>query len=143
MSMLGVAARRATVGVLAAWLTMPIVACSKESVDAREPAGSSRQAKPQVIIKKEDVLLDGHLIQLHKTTAAEVKSRIGIDPSDQASADAYWNETGIVIFATPRDDLPGRPNLVHSFRVWLRQEVDLQKSRSCTSAEQVEHQESV
>jgi hypothetical protein len=130
-------------GLVSVCLALPLPGCGKEPTRPGAGRGSSSRYGPQVIIKGQDVYLDGKLIQLQKTTAAEVKALTGFDPSDQSSADAYWNATGIIIFASTQDHLPGQPKLVHSFRVWFQQDDDSSVRMPCTLEQRKLHEASV
>ncbi|MEK8029186.1 hypothetical protein AACH06_00005 [Ideonella sp. DXS29W] len=135
--------RQKILSMLAACAGM-VLAMGADLAGAQEGTGQRLSGKVgRLTITRGLVDLDGHPIRLNRTTAAEVNAFLGHDPSDQVSADAYWQKTGIVIYAAPRDDLPGRPKLVHSVRIWLGQEENLSASRPCTPVEEAEHQASV
>lgn len=124
-------------------LALPLVGCGKEPEFHGDPPGVDRKAKPQIFIRKTDVVLNGKPIKLDETLAEEVAALTGHDTYSQASADAYWNATGVVIHATEDRDKPGRPKLVHRVAVWFRQDSDSSVRKPCTPAEKQQHQESV
>lgn len=136
----------AGVMALAAGMGLPLAGCGKEPRYTGDPAGVNRQAQPQVIVKQSDIYLDGHLIKLGQTPAAEIKAWNKYAPNDQTEADAYWDQTGITIHANIRDDLPARPVLTHTFAVWLRHDENMypgkNRKRQCTPEEQRQHEES-
>lgn len=124
-------------------LGLPLAGCSKEPEIKGDPSGVDRGARPRVIIKRTDVELNGKPIRLTETRAEEIALLTGHKRYSQASADAYWNETGVVIHATEDRDKPGHPELVHRVAVWFRQDLDSSIRKPCTPAEKKQHQESV
>ncbi len=91
---------------------------------APDPESVSRSAKPQVIIKNADVYIDGHLIRMRSTTAEQAMALTGKDHSNPTENAAFFNATGLRIDADVDDQMAGRPNLVHSVRIWVRQDDD-------------------
>jgi hypothetical protein len=128
---------------LASLLGLPLAGCSKEPEVASDPAGVNRDAKPQILIKKTDVVLNGKRIKLDETRSEEIAALTGHDKYSQASADAYWNTEGVRIHATKNSDKPGHPILVHTVEVWFRQDLDSSVRKPCTPTEMKHHQESV
>jgi hypothetical protein len=114
---------------------------AREPEYARDPEGVSRSAKPQVVIKKEDVYIDGHLIRMRSTTAEEAKALTGKDQSDPIDNAAFFNATGLRIDAGVDDQIPGRPKLVHSFQVWVRQDNDSSIRLVCNTEDLKRHEE--
>jgi hypothetical protein len=129
--------------VLVSLLGLPLAGCSKEPEVTGDPSGVDRNAKPQIFIKKTDVVLDGKPIKLDETRAEEIAALTGHDTYSQASADAYWNKKGVRIHATKNSDKPGHPILVHTVEVWFRQDIDSSVRKPCTPSEQKQHRESV
>lgn len=131
-------------------LLLPLAGCSQErpATNAVAPTGIKRDARPQVIIRHSDVFIDGRHIQIGKTTAAEVSALTGRDASTQQGIDEFGDATGIYIMSNPSGSTAGKPNLVHSIMVWLRQVDDFTpnkrlRSRPCTPEAQRQHDESV
>ena len=124
-------------------LGLPLAGCGKEPELRGDPTGVDRNAKPEIVIRKTDVLLNGRLIKLKETRAEEIAVLTGHQTYSQASADAYWNATGVVIHANEDRRKPGWPKLVHTVAVWFRQDVDSSVRKPCTPDEQKRHQESV
>jgi hypothetical protein len=131
------------VAALVVLLGLPLAGCSKEPEFKADSSGVDRSAKPQVIIRKTDVEVDGKLIRLDETRGEEIAALTGHEKYSQASANAYWNEKGVRIHAAKASDKPGNPILVHTIEVWFSQEIDYTVFRPCTPAEQKRHQESV
>lgn len=137
----GTPSRWASAVVLAFGLGLPMAGCG-ESTYSGDPAGVNRAATPQIIVKKDDIYIDGHLIRQHKTTNLEVKAWAGFDPDAQEESDAFWDKTGITIHATQYNERKEKPILVHAVRVWLRRDrlAGLKTiDRECTEAEVKQH----
>lgn len=118
--------------------------------DAREPLyvgdseGVNRKGQPQVIIKHEEIRLNGFPIKQYRTRASDLIPIIGTEISSQASSDAYWNATGLQIHAAPDERAaPGSPELIHRFVVWVRPAIDYGKHRDCDAAGLARHRESI
>ena len=114
--------RHWAVFLLAVGLSVPLASCGRESSKVEEPKSFNinRQAKPEIIMRKHELLFDGWNLELGRTTAVELKARLGHDFSTQEGADAFWDKTGIVIHSAVDDGKPGKPEIVHRFRIWLR-----------------------
>lgn len=110
---------------------------------AGDPEGVNRYAKPQIIVKKEDVYLDGHLIRMRSTTAAQVQVLTGKDPSIQTEITALFNATGLRIHAGVDDQKAGHTNLFQSIEIWVRQDDDSSIRLPCNSEWQKLHQNSI
>lgn len=128
---------------LALLLVLPLTGCSKEPEFTGDPTGVNRNAKPEIIIRKTDVLLNGKPIRLDETRAEEIAALTGHATYSQTSADAYWNATGVAIHAAEDSNKPGGPNVVHRVAIWFRADRDSSVRKPCTPAEQREHQASV
>ena len=63
------------------------------------PDGVNRSAKPEIIIKKQDVYFNGHLLRVRSTQAEQVRALTGKDPSIQSEITALFNATGLRIHA--------------------------------------------
>ncbi len=126
-------------------LSLLIVGCeAREPEYVGDPQGVNRNGKPQVIIRGEDVRLNGVPIKQYQTKATDLIPIIGTDISSQASSDAYWNATGLQIHAAPDDGAPpGSPELIHRFVVWVRQEDDSSKRKECDELWRKRHRDSV
>lgn len=127
-------------------LALALQGCGAREADFfKDPEGINRSAKPQVIMKGSDVILDGKLIQRYQTRPAELVPLIGRDITEQKDSDAYWDTTGIQIHATNDNVTRGAPVLIHRVVIWLGQENDINpaKRRSCNEDELREHQESI
>ncbi len=126
-------------------LSLLIVGCeAREPEYVGDPQGVNRNGKPQVIIRGEDVRLNGVPIKQYQTKATDLIPVIGTDISSQASSDAYWNATGLQIHAAPDDGTPpGSPELIHRFVVWVRPAIDYGKHQDCDEAGFARHRESV
>lgn len=137
--------RWASAVVLAFGVGLPLAGCGEPAYPG-DPAGVNRTATPQVIVKKDDIYIDGHLVRQHKTTNLELKAWAGFDPDAQEESDAFWDKTGITIHATQYNERKEKPILVHAVRVWLRRDrlAGLKTiDRECTEAEVRQHNESV
>lgn len=110
---------------------------------AADPEGVNRYAKPQIIVKKEDVYLDGHLIRMRSTTAEQVQALTGKDPSNQTDIAAFFNAAGLRVHAGVDDQQAGHPNLVHSVQIWIRQDDDSSIRLPCNSEWLKSHQNSI
>lgn len=136
---------RSTQSLVACVLAMLVVAAcdARESLYVCDPEGVNRNTRPQVIIKEEDVRLNGFQIERYRTKAADLAPIIGTDISSQASSDEYWNATGLQIHAAPDDGAPaGSPELIHRIVVWVRSESDSSKRKECDAAGLARHRES-
>jgi hypothetical protein len=137
---------RSTHSLVACVLAMLVVAAcdARESLYVGDPEGVNRNARPQVIIKEEDVRLNGFQIERYRTKAADLAPIIGADISSQASSDEYWNATGLQIHAAPDDGAPaGSPEMIHRLVVWVRSESDSSKRKDCDTAGLARHRESI
>ncbi len=125
-------------------LSSSLLGCHAQKPEyARDPEGVNRSGKPEIIIKKEDVYFDGHLIRMRATTAEQVRALTGKDPSKQTEITALFNATGLRIHAGVDDPKGGLPNLFQSIEIWVRQENDYGKSRVCDEAELKRHRDSI
>lgn len=131
--------------LLACLLTLLVVGCeAREPEYVGDPQGVNRNGKPQVIIRGEDVRLNGVPIKQYQTKATDLLPIIGTDISSQASSDAYWNATGLQIHAAPDDRArPGSPELIHTFVVWVRSGDDSSKRKECDELWRKRHEVSV
>lgn len=102
-----------------------------------------RSGKQHLVIKKRDVFLNGQRIMVGQTTPAELAVVIGRDISNQGSSDAYWNETGLQIHATPGGIVPGGLKRIQQFVAWVRQSDNSSKRRDCNDDELKRHQISI
>lgn len=138
----GLVARRLL--TLSLFLSSSLLGCHAQKIEyAQDPEGVNRSARPQVIIKKEDIYLDGHLIRMQSTTAEQARALTGKDPSNQAEIAALFDAAGLRILAGVDDQKAGHPNLVHSVQIWVRQENDYGKHRDCNEAELKRHRASI
>lgn len=138
----GLAARRLL--ALSLFLSSSLLGCHAQKLEyAQDPEGVNRSAKPQIIIKKEDIYLDGHLIRMRSTTAAQAQALTGKDPINQTEIAALFNATGLRIHAGIDDQRADHPNLVQSVQIWVRQENDYGKHRNCDEAELKRHRDSI
>jgi len=121
-----------------------VAACdAREPLYVGDPEGVNRKGQPQVIIKQEEIRLNGFPIKQYRTRASDLIPIIGTDISSQASSDAYWNATGLQIHAAPEDGAPaGSPELIHRFVVWVRPGIDYGKHQDCDAAGLARHRES-
>jgi hypothetical protein len=125
-------------------LSSSLLGCHAQKPEyAHDPEGVNRSAKPQIMIKKEDVYLDGHLIRIRSTTAEQAQSLTGKDPSNQTEITALFNATGLRIHAGVDDQKAGHPNLVHAVQIWVRPEKDYGKHQDCDEAGLKRHQDSI
>ncbi|MGQ0599026.1 hypothetical protein [Aquabacterium sp.] len=125
-------------------LSSSLLGCHAQKPEyARDPEGVNRSAKPQILVKKDDVYLDGHLIRMRSTTAEQVRALTGKDPSNQTEITALFNATGLRIHAGVDDQKVGNLNLFQSVQIWVRQEDDYGKHRDCDEAELKRHRDSV
>lgn len=126
-------------------LSLLVVGCdAREPEYVGDPEGVNRKGIPQVIIRQDDLRLNGLPIKQYQTKATDLIPIIGTDVSSQASSDAYWNATGLQIHATPDDRAgPGSPELIHTFVVWVKSEDDSSKRKKCDELWSKRHRESV
>lgn len=126
-------------------LSLLVVGCeAREPEYVGDPQGANRNGKPQVIIRGEDLRLNGLPIRQYQTKAADLIPIIGTDISSQASSDAYWHATGLQIHAAPNDGAaPGSPEFIHRFVVWVRRVTDYGKHQDCDEAGFARHSKSV
>lgn len=125
-------------------MTLLVAACdAREPLYVGDPEGVNRNGKPQVIVKEDDLRVDGFPIRTHQTKSTDLIPVIGTDISSQASSDAYWNATGLQIHATQNDGAPaGAPEFIRGVEVWVRPGIDYGKHRDCDAAGLVRHRES-
>ena len=99
--------------------TLLVAACdAREPLYVGDPEGVNRNGQPQVIIKQDEIRLNGFPIKQYRTRAADLIPIIGIDISSQASSDAYWNAMGLQIHAAPDDGaLPEEAGVCRSEQV--------------------------
>lgn len=125
-------------------LSSSLLGCHAQKPEyARDPEGVNRSAKPQILIKKEDVYFDGHLIRMRSTPAEQVRALTGKDPSIQTEITALFNATGLRIHAGVDDQQVGHTNLFQSIEIWVRQENDYGKHRDCDEVGLKRHQDSI
>lgn len=138
----GLAARRLL--ALSLFLSSSLFGCHAQKLEyAQDPEGVIRSAKPQIIVKKDDVYFDGHLIRLRSTTAEQAQALTGKDPSDPIENAAFFDATGLRIDAVVDEPKANRPKLVHSVQIWLRQEDDSSKRLLCNEEWLKMHQNSI
>ncbi|AWI52130.1 hypothetical protein DEH84_00700 [Aquabacterium olei] len=126
-------------------MTLLVAACdAREPLYVGDPEGVNRNGQPQVIIKQDELRLNGFPIKQYRTRATDLIPIIGTDISSQASSDAYWNAMGLQIHAAPDDGaLPGSPELIHRVVVWVRPGIDYGKHRDCDASALARHRDSV
>jgi hypothetical protein len=110
---------------------------------AAAPEEVNRYAKPQIIVKKEDVYIDGHLLRIGETSAQTVQAVTGKNPSNQAEIDKLFAASGLRVHALVDERKAGHPSLVHAIQIWVRQENDYGKHRDCAEAELKSHRDSI
>ena len=121
-----------------------LLGCHAQALEyARAPDGVNRSAKPEIIIKKQDVYFNGHLLRVRSTQAEQVRALTGKDPSIQSEITALFNATGLRIHAGVDDQVVSRTNKFQSIEIWLRQENDYGKHRDCTEVELKSYRDSI
>ncbi len=128
-------------GLLALLMLSGLTACTgKEPEFMGDPAGVNRQAKPQIIIKDSDAIIDGHLIKYRVTSYTEAKLWLGemLVLYGTPNAGKPLEQFGYIAAAS---DVPNPGDVtypvVHFIEVWLRQEDAMGKFVPC-DAERLE-----